>query len=96
MGERVVLPEVRMQFEQDGMLYTFIGWSPVTDTVTADVTYTAMYSCVNMEIATDIGERDAIPAVMKHHVYPVIALALGIVALVLVAMYLLMLRRRKK
>ena len=48
IGEMPTLPEITAEYEKDGYLYTFAGWSPTVSSVTGNATYTAKYNCFSV------------------------------------------------
>ncbi len=55
LGETVQIPSIPLSYEEDGMYYTFIGWSTPVTIVAGDTVYTATYHSVK---ADEVDLRD--------------------------------------
>ncbi|MGM9682826.1 MAG: hypothetical protein ACI3XQ_04435 [Eubacteriales bacterium] len=97
LGDTVQPPEIAASFEEDGYIYTFVGWSPAISPVTGDVTYTAIYNSSLVGNAGDMGGEGAFERFLSQMALPIavaflllIAIAFAVIAAVVAT------RRRRK
>ena len=94
-GATVVFPEIPTSFEEDGLFYTFIGWSSTALIVTGDATYTANYYTLRAEEVADSGEGGALNSLILEVLLPWAILALLILGAI-IATPIVIVKRRKK
>ena len=95
-GAMLVFPEVPTSFEEDGLFYTFIGWSETSSVVTGDATYTASYYSVRVEDVADDGEGGAWEAVIWNILVPLAILALLILGILITVPIIIVKQVKKK
>lgn len=94
-GAPLVFPEVPPTFEEDGLFYTFIGWSETASVVTGDATYTAGYYSVRIEDLVE-DEGSAWSAVIWNILVPLAILALLILGILITVPIVIVKQVKKK
>ena len=94
-GQTLTFPEIPTSFEEDGLFYTFIGWSETSSVVTGDATYTANYHSIPIDEVADDGEGGAWNAVIWNILVPIAIVALVILG-ILIAVPIIIVKRVKK
>lgn len=94
-GAILTFPQIPTSFEENGLFYTFIGWSETASVVTRDATYTASYYSVRVEDVADDTEGSAWNAVIWNILVPLAILALLILG-ILIAVPIVIVKQVKK
>lgn len=97
-GETITPPKIDLNVIEDGICYTFIGWSESVGVATEDKIFEARYEVISEEEATDKGEGGAMRGVLRYWILPLAGIALGVIALVTAGIILTvkLVRRNKK
>lgn len=97
LGDKVAVPEILGDFEEDGYRYTFIGWSAPIGAVTGDAVYTAKFYAIPLESApVGDGSDWAVGTVLWEFGLPLGILGILLVALAVVLILVLCTLHKKK
>ncbi len=88
LGEIPTPPEIPLSFTENGLFYTFIGWSSTVSTVTGDASYTAKYFSVSEESVV-FDDDSAINAAIRKYVIPAAVIVLIVISSVVVLLIVL-------
>lgn len=93
LGEMPTVPDIPKSFNENGMFYSFIGWSSTVSMATEDITYTAKYYSIK-ESDIVVNNRTALEAIRQKYIIPIIIVFICFVALICGSVILI--RKRKK
>jgi len=95
LGDTPKIPEIPEEYEEDGFIYRFSGWSEKVRTVTDNATYTAKYSKYKLS-DTEVDTGSSMKGLLRYTVLPVAAIAITAVALIFVTVFVVKKVKKKK
>ena len=97
LGDKIEIPEIELSFEENGFLYTFLGWSENVSVVDGDVTVYAKYLSVPIEEYNEsLDTQSAIDVVITEQLIPVLAVVAVIGAVVSAGIVMVVKRKKVK